>query len=169
MTIFRSVFEATNDFPNYPYCFRIKIDKHDRNSQDILLAVGTEKEFSEWLVGLHEAVHGANAPVPTDIPGATFAEREDEVQRFVPGLGRSSEEDDLATALAESLRETNEQTQITPEAQESASSAQPPYHSNHNLEESKEEIGDASNRSEAELEAALVESLRFSHQEHGVR
>eukprot|EP00977_Amphora_coffeiformis_P012731 scaffold3224_cov158-Amphora_coffeaeformis.AAC.20 len=176
LTVFRSTFEATRDFPNYPYCFRIKIDKHDRNAPDIVLAIGTEKEFNEWLVGLHEAVNGANAPAPVAAnmsplqsapvvlpatpPVATTPERAEEAQRFVPGLCRSTEEEDLAMALAESLREAEEQTKIPPEAQESASSVQTPLRPSHTLEESKREMGDASNRSEAELEAALAESLR---------
>lgn len=160
LTVFRSSAVAIKEFHHYPYCFRIKIDQYDREAPVLVLAVNTEEEFHQWLVGLQEAVQGSKFAVATNSAGTLPPVRM--AAPVTPAGGtpvarREPSDTNLEKALAESLRVSQEESK----------------HGSANRgkggEESKEEIADSSER-DSELEAAMTESLRTSNnvpQVHG--
>ena len=174
LTLFRSTFEPTKEFSNYPHAFKIKTDKLDKNSQELILAVKTEKEFNLWLVGLHEAVNGSGspagpkgAPPVTSIQFSPHADTEPVSQlnnnAYDFPASSSDNDSDLEAALAESLRLSQEghspqQQSMQQQSVDLAADSKPPAT---RYEEAKEEIRDQS-ESERDLKAALAESLLVS-------
>ena len=166
LTVFRASFEATKEFSNYPYAFRIKTDKSDKNSQELILAVRSEEEFNLWVVGLHEAVNGLESSPATVSKRATPTHLSPSVvtpQHSDPyelPASSSDNDSDLEAALAESLRLSQEGGSSSARQQNTNVPVAP---SQERFEESKEEIRDAS-VSDADLEAALAESRLTAQQ-----
>jgi hypothetical protein len=155
LVVFRSNYEVVKTFPNFPFAFRIKIDKFNRNSPEVVLAVKTEAEFNQWIVGLHEAVNGGGqvAKRPPTSPPPVFTPKRIPQQPMVTVQQLPTEDSALAAALEESLRVS--------EAESAARAA-----SVHGSGQTESGI---SPTSDSDLDAALAESLRVSEQEHAMR
>ena len=171
LVVFRASFVATREFSNYPYAFRIKTDRHDKNSQELVLSVRNEEEFKLWLGALHQAVNGSGPPVTSKgatpnvppshfSPGVVTPPRQDSNAHDF-AASSSDNDSDLEAALAESLRLSQEASST--QQQQSSDTPARPTKTPTQFEETKDEIRDHS-ESDVDLKAALAESLLVSTQ-----